>query len=454
MALVSNVIGNNIYLYGRLYDEYDTNNVQLFKIDPISTKISNGKIIADLNSGDSGLFIEYGTNIKLFGLNSWGGEGQNVKLSKCYNVNIFAGVNLLNTPNVVVATQYGIVISNCQKVLFTGGLFGATRHSIAIGGNSGLCNIVNRDIKISHATLLRNGRYDAYAGDMHGNVEDVHYDNCVLDAVGFSGKNVSVKNSTIYGVRTPHEIAETPATKSGYATYCNSMLGGYYLLDNCDLIVEGDGSSHGFIYFHISHNPKEDVNIIINDVRIHSRTSKPVETLIRLAITVGVETTKKFNIFVDGLKTFGIPSVNSIIWAGSTTSSHEFVTECDRIQIDNISVPTQNPVTLFRSFRFSTENTKFKLPSLDGRLKISAETAAQRKEASVILPFIYPKVPNVLLSCSPVGNQTWDETFGNVDPYVHRKAASSLRLGIKTNDLSLPLNKLFDIDYTVSMSDF
>lgn len=197
MLKVESVLGVNVNLKEPTYDSYIASTTSVYKLSGCTLDIKD--IIIKGKIGSVGIKITHGINCNFEGLKINGSDNALLQLVRCYECNI--DKNSLIDTSTAIGLNYAVSIGNCQRINITNSFLSATRHGVAIGGNSENGSIVNRDINIRRCYIANVEKGNSYSADMHGNVEFTSYEDCnIIGGVTIGGNNNKVKNCKIISI--------------------------------------------------------------------------------------------------------------------------------------------------------------------------------------------------------------------------------------------------------------
>lgn len=217
---------------------------------------------------------------------------QGVEIDRCYRPMI---TNCVMYNKGVGSDDYGLIISNSQKVQITGGDYYARRHGITIGGGDGVCAVVNRNIRISNLTISNDINSGVYSADMHGNMQDVVYQGCTIyQGGGWSGADNGYDNCIIY------------AQSGGMCIYASEIKGGELFIRNCKLFTKSDPStiSRGIVDVGGDSNPitastTNTVSLIVENNYVYADAASASTDFM---IVSNASSLAYINIYIDGLR--------------------------------------------------------------------------------------------------------------------------------------------------------
>jgi hypothetical protein len=254
MWRVHSITGNNVLFYGDSSSGYVAANVQVWRLRGVKCVVENVRFGASKTYSIAPFKVLFGDTVKVSnyfasGIDLYTG----LEIERSFDVT-FQSVSSPNR-SPAVGDEYGITISNCHNVVVAITNAAATRHAVALGGMDDVCCVPNRHVLMIgvHASNV-DITNDIGAGDMHGNCDDVKYESCTFtNGAIMQGRDVSIRNSTIYGV----------TSVSGECVYGTEVYGGTYTLENNKFISYGDGGAFGIVHISPSNTQKEALDLIL-----------------------------------------------------------------------------------------------------------------------------------------------------------------------------------------------
>lgn len=209
------VDGATIYLNNQLFDTYrggTYSTVAVEKINPIRTSISglSGRFTPDLR----GIHIEKGAACHLTNLDLTGSRKHNIYLTRCFESEV-QGIRAIDN-KAWTGNNYGICLSNCQRIMVSDCHFESTKHGLTAGGDGAIDGIPCREVTVTNCVLgsIVGDTLGAYSVLLHGNCEYWVISGCVLSrGIGVSGDHVRVVGCDIR------------SNLNGVAVYGTEMLG-------------------------------------------------------------------------------------------------------------------------------------------------------------------------------------------------------------------------------------
>jgi hypothetical protein len=217
---VDDISANTVRLKNRLYDTYNADDVEVYKITSPNVHLRDFSI--------SGATIEglIWTNLciapKFENITATHQNNSAIFISRCFKP-LCVNANIDNKGD--GGDDYGIVITNSQHSKIIGGNIYSRRHAIAHGGGPGICSTPVRDSRIISTTLKNDASSLVHCADFHGNAEDCSFIDCTIyGGATFQGKDIKYDNCTIYDF-------------NGICIYSGEILGGYHEASNCRFIT-------------------------------------------------------------------------------------------------------------------------------------------------------------------------------------------------------------------------
>lgn len=447
-AKIASVTGNVATLFDILYSAYDTT-CDVYKINQINVTLKNPKISVRTPSNIIPFEIKY-ANPKIYGLSMTGGLRYGLSLTKCYGGFSIGSESYLQnlSPD---GYQYAVVLSNCQDFNMSGGKYASARHGVSFGGYSDECSVPNRNITISNAVISTTNTTGIGGADIHGNSENVKYNNCTIYHSSTGGKNISLVDCTIYG----------RPTLDGCCTWFSELAGGVIELKRCKLISAGTGNNlgdYGFIYAYLDKPLSEDIYFDFNDITLVAPNSTALAKFFNLTVAKDIELGKKVTISIIKPNVIA-PALLTLALIRSVTGSTQKI-PISKVVIDEIiNCP---PCSFIYSLADFDAGYKLRLMHQYGNLTLNTGDGNQSIVigASQTLPYSYPVTPTVSLGISTSITDTWNAAFLNsgvvAAPYNGLFAAATLRLNaiqplIQTTSNKLPANKNLVVGWAVGI---
>jgi len=257
---VHSVSGSAAGVYGEAAAGYSAAAIDVYRLDGANVLLSDFCVRPPTGASVAAVRVLHGEGVRISRLQAINVDRYTgIEVERSFDVAITDVTSVNNSP--AVDDEYGITISNCQNVTISGGSNVATRHAIALGGaGAGACLVPNRNVLIHDLTLENvDISEDTGAADIHGNCENVIYDNCVIrNGLIMNGANVAVRNSKIYGV--------SDSAGTGWCVYGSEVRGGTFTIENCELFSRGSAATPGAIYISPSSSMSEKLRLMIRNV--------------------------------------------------------------------------------------------------------------------------------------------------------------------------------------------
>ena len=285
---VHSVSGNIASIYGLPADAYAVADMQMHKVNGVQVSLEDITIKADAATVGAPVVIRYGVGVNVNNFRGAGGSSYQIEFDRCYQVDMLGGAALNNSA--YVDDEYGVIITNCHRVTIQGGGHAATRHAIAIGGNSNVCAVPNRDILISNM-LLTNSASDIGAADIHGNADRITYNNCTISHANMAGRNVTYRGCTIYQRTSPAD---------GSVVFGSEVVGGTYLIDSCTLVTAGNLGAFGAINLTPTQLLKSNWSVVVRGLIVKGGAGGALAKMVAISVANGE--TLKCNVDIRGLR--------------------------------------------------------------------------------------------------------------------------------------------------------
>ncbi len=241
------------------YSALTTN--KIYKVNPVKLLInglsveSNGVCAAILSLGHKSEIV----NMNGYNLLNANNSSFAVQLDRLYDSSLTGGEFIKKGIAATSggATDYGLLISNCQDLNVRPKYAYGGRHGISVGGGTSLANVPNRRVFIESAVIENDPGSDLQAADFHGNVADSHYKDCIIRGrISLSG----------YNVRSIHNKFYLKANETRTPVGLTEVIGGY--IESVDDEVIDGGTCTYFMGWTTSTNTaliKEDATISIKN---------------------------------------------------------------------------------------------------------------------------------------------------------------------------------------------
>ncbi|MDA3186968.1 hypothetical protein PAE77_17875 [Pseudomonas aeruginosa] len=291
MWRVHSVSGSVVTVYGNSTSTYASAAVQVYRMRGVRCTVEDMHFSPSDSFSIAAFMVTFGDKVRCSRVYSSDVDRYTaLEVDRCFDVSIQATSGINWSPS--VNDEYGVTISNSHNVIVASASGAATRHAVAIGGNDVVCCVPNRNILL-YGLILENIDLpsDTYSGDMHGNTDNVTYDNCVFrSGVLMSGRNPTVRNSLIYGA----------SSTSGECVYGTECQGGVYTIENCRIVSYGDGFATGLIHISPSNSLVEGLLLTVRNVTVEAPNATANTDVVCLRPRNAM--TQNCNALIDGLQ--------------------------------------------------------------------------------------------------------------------------------------------------------
>ena len=259
---VQQISGNVITLSKPLYDAYTAGGTTgIYKITPTINILKNFQVKS--KNAVYGIIVRYGVdgvveNVKTDNTNLTG-----LEFRQCYDMVLDKfKFHHYSTPS---GNDYGLGISNSQKIIISNSFIASSRHGLTMGGGDYTGCVSNRDIQVvgNEINTLGTTGGGVLGFDIHGNAEHIFVDNNIING----GLNIGGDKLTI----TNNKIRQANASNLIYAAEC---LGFNFKISNNDMYaIEVGASSRGLIDFGGNGSCgtiKNDSNLLFSNNKIHT----------------------------------------------------------------------------------------------------------------------------------------------------------------------------------------
>jgi hypothetical protein len=357
---------------------------------------------------------------------------QGVEIDRCYRPMI---TNCVMYNKGTSSDDYGLLISNSQKVEITGGDYYSRRHGISIGGGSGTCAVPNRNLRVSNLTISNDINSQVYAADMHGNIQDLVYQGCTIyQGGGWAGMDNGYDNCIIY------------SAYGGYCIYASEVKGGELFIRNCKLYTGGDPSTitRGIVDVGgnssaLTTSTTATVSLIVQDNYIFANAASASTDFMKV---VNDGSLAYVNIYIDGL-------VGNVNLMGSIlrTNVNSGAAYSQAIVVDKVSnFPSGTYLHTPQGSYYL--NKPQRLMSQTGSLLMTATSGTKSTiSATQNYRYVYPRIPQAVVS---VGSFTVGFTNGaveNVGATIYQIREEGIRLALVSTSNA---NWTATIDMTVN----
>lgn len=389
------VSGSSAQLTSPLYDSYSSSTVKAYKLSSPKVSLRNFSVRGGTNI--LGLIdLTYIDKPLIENVTAYSEGYKAIELSRCYRASIVSP-NIYNKGTGTL-DDYGLVISNSQKVRIIEGDLYARRHGLSIGGGDYTCAVPNRNVRVIGTTLSNDILSGVYSADMHGNVQDVVYENCTIyQGGGWAGMDVGYDGCKIY------------AQSGGMAVYASEVKGGEMFLRNCRITTYADPSTIGRGIVDVGGNSSavttstnRTLSIIVENCYLFANAVSSGTDFVKFANT---GSTVNVNIYIDGLR--GSVNAMGTILRTEVVSGSAY---SEAIVVDNISnFPTNTYLHFSESVAYASK--PHRLMRQSGSVSMTATSGTSSTiNSGITYRYKYPRVP---VAVSTVGGDTGSFTNSN-----------------------------------------
>jgi len=337
---------------------------------------------------------------------------QGVEIDRCYRPMI---TNCVMYNKGTSSDDYGLIISNSQKVRVTGGDYYSRRHGITNGGGSGTCAVPNRDIRISNLTISNDVNSGVYSADMHGNVQDLVYQGCTIyQGGGWGGMDTGYDNCIIY------------AAYGGWCVYASEVKGGELFIRNCKLYTGGDPSTIGRGIVDcggnssaITSSTDATLSLIVSNNYVYANAASSGTEFMKFASAGSSAYT---NIYIDGL----VGNVN-LMSAILRTRLDSGTAYSQAIVVDNISnFPAGTYLHVPQGGAYT--NKPQRMMRQTGSVVMTATSGTKTTiNAGTTYRYAYPRPPQVVVSVGSITAGFTNSAGENVGPAIYQIDSATFR---------------------------
>ena len=344
-----------VTLWTPLYSAYTAANVDVYKMASNRVAVRNMTVIAPSSGSIRPLRLRLATSVRLEDVRCYGSDYVGIELDRCFDVEA-RGLDLYEQP-ASYADEYGISIGNCQNVRLIGGTISGARHAVTIGGDDFTGSVPCRNVKIIGATLrndFANG--GAPAADIHGNAQDIHYENCLI----YGGGSFGGLDNFYRGCRFYEGISASTALIIGGS----ECMGGVYLVEGCHL-ESSPAFSNGLVRAFSSTNGTKDLSLLVKNCTVSMGSC---DTFVR--VDMG-SSTYKANAHIENITFLSSASLANICRMVGTGSAGDG----DYVIVDNIA-NAKSGASLYVALTGYGSTVKVRLMSQAGESAMTMNTGA------------------------------------------------------------------------------
>jgi hypothetical protein len=265
------------------------------------------------------------------------------------------------------------------------------------------------------------------AADMHGNVENVVYSQCIINSYAqMSGKNVSYLDCTIYGRGTAYYT-------DGGCIYGSEIVGGTFRIEDCEFISWGDMTSFGGIHF-ILGSISEDFRLVMYHNLMENRAAAPGSgvRIVKLVIGDSSPPASRIDVDIQGLNYKASAAANQVL---SYSGSNDISTTSSVI-VDNITAPSGS--TLFGSSNGANYVIPMRMQRQTYKQTVTTPggSGATASSSTWTFRYPYPRVPSITATAgSSDGSLQTPYRGGKVCvPFARSYSVTASVIGVHTAD--------------------
>lgn len=344
-----------VTLWTPLYSAYTAANVDVYKMASNRVAVKNMTVIAPSSGSIRPLRLRLATSVRLEDVRCYGSDYVAIELDRCFDVEA-RGLDLYEQPS-SYSDEYGISIGNCQNVRVIGGTISGARHAVTIGGDDFTGSVPCRNVKIIGATLrndFANG--GAPAADIHGNAQDIHYENCLI----YGGGSFGGLDNFYRGCRFYEGISASTALIIGGS----ECMGGVYLVEGCHL-ESSPAFSNGLVRAFSSTNGTKDLSLLVKNCTVSMGSC---DTFAR--VDMG-SSTYKANAHIENITFLSSASLANICRMVGTGAAGDG----DYVIVDNIA-NAKSGASLYAALTGYGSTVKVRLMSQAGESAMTMNTGA------------------------------------------------------------------------------
>ena len=413
--------GSAVKITTPLYDGYIAATARAYKLSSPNVSLRNFKVKG--GAGTTGLIkLSMCAGAVLENITTYNEAYQAIELDRCYRVSV-VNPNIYNKGTGTL-DDYGLLISNSQRVRVRGGDLYARRHGLAVGGGSGTCAVPNRNIRIAGMTISNDSESGIYSADIHGNTQDMVYEGCTIyNGCAWAGADNGYDNCTIY------------AAFQGWCLYSNEVRGGTLSLRNSRLITSTDPSATtrgivdvGANNAAITSNTVDALNLVVENC---SLTGRGMSALTTFMFVVNSGTAVNVNISITNICA-SVNAMSSIL----RTDLNSGTANSTAIVVDAVSgFPDLTKLhTAAGSYYL---NKPQRMMRQSGKLGMTASSGtAETINAPIGFRYLYPRTP---VAMTGVGGDTgsYSTPSGqNIDSACYTVTNAAIRPSLRSTNNS------------------
>ena len=378
---ISKIVGNTVYFESAFYSDYIAANMELYKLNSVTSKIKGGKITCKNSTPTAVVKFSLSSDASDTDVEFDAVAYSSLEYDRCVSPRTF-NPNCYNFG--VGMDDYGYLNSNSFDYKVFGGSAYAKRHAIALGGGSDLCSVPVYNFRCYDSILTNDPTVDVGAADMHGNVAHSSYERCqIFGAAGIAGGDECYyKNCEIYG------------DVDGVTGYCAEIKGGSFGWIDCNYHVNKNPQSpksRGIIDIGgaspvISSKSVKDCDIQVSG-KVFSAAATDATTSFVKIINRG--SSVNINPKISGVEFLTSQDIGNVLFISNDSG----IDKSTGIIVENIS--GKMPVSYICRLGVGYLNAPMRMQKQSGKTTISSIAGTQIITGNINFPFSYPKLPEV-----------------------------------------------------------
>ncbi|WP_417643811.1 hypothetical protein [Acinetobacter baumannii] len=443
------ITGNIVTFTQPFYDTYTNLTLDLYKLNSVVCHLKNVKLLR--KNGAAG-FVK-------FSLSS-DAKDENIELDlkvregilydRCIGpvTNQPRGMNLGTGSG--LDNDYGIVFANCQHARsLTPNLY-ARRHAIALGGGDVVCAVPVSDFRNYGGVLSCDPYSNAGAAEMHGNVRDSSYEDCIVNGGAMLGGG-----DGCYFIR-----AKIYSNSLGVVAFGREIRGGEMGWIDCEyhsIFADPQASNRGIIDFGGNSNTSIGSQTMLDStIKISGKVFGGTQfgSATQFAKIRNRGTDKNIDPVLDGIEFNTTTKCSAALSFDVITSG---VANSRKIVVDNISgnVPSNLALVPETLPGQSYLMKPMRMQEVIGLTSITTTVSGFSTSPVVTFPFAYPRKP--LVQTTPRGvNGAAKTTYGgqrSVTIGVYDQTSNStFRAGISSTT-NLTADDVIEIAYSAKIKE-
>lgn len=384
------IVGNDVWFTKPFMADYTGLALDLYKLNSVKCAIKNVKLVRKnkltgfvrfaLSSNASDSDVQIDTELL-----------QAIIYDRCVHP-ISTGLIGSNLGTGVADNDYAVVFANCQHGrVFKADVY-ARRHAVALGGGIDVCSVPISDFRCYDSVLSADLDAAVGAADMHGNIRDSSYEDCII----YGGTNIGGGEDCYYKRCIIHSDAK------GVCGFGREILGGNMGWIDCEYHSNGNPQPSGQAVISFGGN---DSTTITEKTTLDANIKVSGKVFGGAGYGAAVSFTKvrnrgslkKINPMLDGVE-FNNTSKFAYLLNMDVVSG---IADSDRIVVDNISgnMPSTNlvyaPATTPDQVYL---NKPMRLQRRSGVVTITTTAANFTTSPLAAYPFNYPRKPITLIT--------------------------------------------------------